>query len=478
MKRNICIVFLIILMGLMSSCQAAPVEVAQTESVPAESEAASVVLEIVGPTSTKTFTMEELQQLTSMTSFAGMKSSTGAITPPNEFTGVPILDLVQQVGGLTEDLGVAVEAKDGYSITFSYDQIVNGNFIFYDVGSGDEIPLHGPNTVMIVYEMNGEPVDPNGEGPLRLVIAGDEKPITDGHWSVKWVTRLIVKTVTENWELHLEGAINELMDRATFESGASPDCHLITWTDDDGNEWSGIPLYYLVGRVDDEIKHNGPAYNDELGKTNAYTVDIVAEDGYTVTLDAFRVMRNDNIIVAHLVNGDPLDEGDFPLRLVGSDLAGNEQIGMIQKIILNFNESAVTDDPAATQETAVVELPVIDVTLAITGKVTSPLTLTGADLAAIQRTTLSTQPPGEDEPVDFVGIPLNTLLDTAGLQTDATKVIFTASDGYSAEVTLAELRDCPDCLIAFDEGEGYLMDVLPGFAGNTWVKYLIQIDIQ
>ena len=41
------------------------------------------------------------------------------------------------------------------------------------------------------------------------------------------------------------------MDKATFESGAAPGCHGTTWTDAQGHVWTGIPLWYLVGNVDD-----------------------------------------------------------------------------------------------------------------------------------------------------------------------------------------------------------------------------------
>jgi len=42
-----------------------------------------------------------------------------------------------------------------------------------------------------------------------LVVVSDEaKQVVDGHWSVKWVTKLEVKSVGESWNLHLEGAIN------------------------------------------------------------------------------------------------------------------------------------------------------------------------------------------------------------------------------------------------------------------------------
>ena len=37
------------------------------------------------------------------------------------------------------EMGVAVTAEDGYSMTFSYDQVINGNFIAYDPATGNEL---------------------------------------------------------------------------------------------------------------------------------------------------------------------------------------------------------------------------------------------------------------------------------------------------------------------------------------------------
>ena len=124
-------------------------------------------------------------------------------------------------------MGVSVEAEDGYAITFSYDQVMNGTFIQYDPGTGDELKAPVPLTVILAYDLNGEALDPKQSGNLRLAIVSEEpKQVTDGHWSVKFVNRVVVKSLGEEWFLELDGTIDETMDRATFESGASPNCHM------------------------------------------------------------------------------------------------------------------------------------------------------------------------------------------------------------------------------------------------------------
>ena len=210
--------------------------------------------------------------------------------------------------------------------------MTNGTFIAYDPATGDELKEPPALTAIIAYERDGAPLNADEEGTLRLsVVSAEPNQVTDGHWAVKWVTAVDVKSVGENWVLHLEGAQNVDVDRSTFESGASPNCHMASWTDDKAQEWVGIPLWALVGFVDDEIKHEGPAFNDALADAG-YSVEIIASDGYTVTMESACVKRNDNIIVAITANGNPLPEKYYPLRLVGSDLAKNEMTGAITTI--------------------------------------------------------------------------------------------------------------------------------------------------
>lgn len=284
---------------------------------------------------TKTLTLDEIKALPAVEGWGGIMSSTGRITPPERYKGVAVTELCKLVGGINPEGGVNVTAKDGYAMTISYDQIQQDDFIVYDPGTGDEMKTAAPLEVAIVYERAGKPLDPDKDGTLRLAILSEKNDrVIDGHWSVKWVTDIKVRQMSEEWTVSLEGALTEKMDRATFESGSSPDCHQVTWKDDKAQEWTGIPLWLMVGRVDDENKHGDGAYNEALA-AQGYAIDIIATDGYSITLDSKRINRNDNIILAYLVNGNPLEEKHFPLRLVGSDLDKSEMVGQIARIVVH-----------------------------------------------------------------------------------------------------------------------------------------------
>lgn len=326
-------ILLFLMVFAMTACEEAESEPSTTSSSSSTaSSEGEIALTVTGPQGTKQYTLEEIKSLPSTEGYGGTKSSTGKITPPMLMKGVLVEDLFAQVGGLPEDAAVAVTAKDGYEMTFSVAQMNSGEFLTYDVVTGEEKDISEPLKVIVAYEANGEPLDPASEGPLRLALIGSEQnQVTDGHWWVKWVTEVKSKPVVEEWTLLLKGALTEEMDRGTFESGAAIGCHGQEWIDAEGNRWTGIPLYLLVGRVDDEIAHDGPAYNRELAQAG-YQVKITAADGYSVEVASTDMYYKKDLIVAYEMNGEPLPEEYWPLRLVGEGVDKSVMIGQITEI--------------------------------------------------------------------------------------------------------------------------------------------------
>jgi DMSO/TMAO reductase YedYZ molybdopterin-dependent catalytic subunit len=434
-------------------------------------------LEIVTSDGTQSYSMAEIKDMPVTEGYGGIKSSTGRITPPAMYRGVSLVDLMAEVGGVEEGQGINVVAKDGYGITFSRDQATKGTFTAYDPGTGNEFELSDPLTAILAYEREGEPLDLEKDGQLRLVIVSENNnQVTDGHWSVKWVRTLELKSLSREWILHLEGAIEEEMDRATFESGAAPNCHEGTWVDDHAQEWAGIPLWLLVGRVDDDVQHNGPAYNDALADAG-YTVEVIASDGYAVTLDSTRIDRNNDMIVAYLVNGNPLPDDYFPLRLVGDALEKSEMVGMIEQIIVRVEDVSA---PTATPEPTATPTPAsatLEGDLTVIGLVDNPLALSEADLRAMDVVEITAEHPKRGQQ-EYEGVLLSALFDRAGVQSDANKMVMVAGDGYTAEIFMAEVLDCADCLVGFTNTPGKLKMVLPGLPSNVWVKGVVQLRIE
>jgi DMSO/TMAO reductase YedYZ molybdopterin-dependent catalytic subunit len=432
--------------------------------------------------SKQTFSLQDLQALPATSGHAGFKSSTGTIGGLGVYKGVALKDLVAKLPLFDSTMGLSIAASDGYQITYGYDQVMSGSgFTQYDPGTGDELKSPLSVTMILAYEMDAKPLDPSTDGNLRtMVVSGQPTQVVDGHWTTKFAVTVEAKALAKNWSLHLQGAITDDIDRATFESGAAPNCHGKTWIDDQAQTWTGIPLWRLVGRVDDGVKHEGPAFDDALAKAG-YQIDVVGSDGFAVTFDSKRVSHNDGILVAHLVSGNPLPDKYFPLRLVGADVAKKEMAGQIVNIVVHVPALPTPSSSPSAPPTPAASAPAASGaasagTLTIGGLVSSPLTLNEADLRAQGITTATAQTKAGSK--EFQGVSLNALLDKAGIKPEAKKLVITAADGYKTEVFVAEVRACPNSLVAFGDTPGHWTTVFPDLPTETWVKDVVKIDVQ
>jgi hypothetical protein len=77
----------------------------------------------------------------------------------------------------------------------------------------------------------------------------------------------------------------------------------------------------------------------------------------------------------------------------------------------------------------------------------------------------------------YTGVLVNTLLEMASPADDAATVVFVADDGYTAEVALAEVQACEDCIVSFRNQGGFSI-VMPDFPGNLQVKGVVEIQVK
>ena len=86
--------------------------------------------------------------------------------------------------------------------------------------------------------------------------------------------------------------------------------------------------------------------------------------------------------------------------------------------------------------------------LSITGLVANEMAWSDAEVKAME--TVTVQSTNKDGVMsDYTGVSLNALLALAGVSADATGLVFVADDGFTAEVTLAEIQACTDCIVSF-----------------------------
>ncbi|MEN6478024.1 MAG: substrate-binding domain-containing protein [Anaerolineales bacterium] len=77
----------------------------------------------------------------------------------------------------------------------------------------------------------------------------------------------------------------------------------------------------------------------------------------------------------------------------------------------------------------------------------------------------------------FEGVPLVDLLAALEPAADATTVVLVASDGFTAEVPLADVEACPTCVVAPQE-DGTLRAAMPGMSSKFQVKDLTELRIE
>jgi hypothetical protein len=87
----------------------------------------------------------------------------------------------------------------------------------------------------------------------------------------------------------------------------------------------------------------------------------------------------------------------------------------------------------------------------------------------------STNKDGETK--TYTGVSIHKLLEMAGPAAETTTVVYVADDGYTAEVALAEVQACADCIVSFRNQGGFSI-VMPGFPGNLQVKGVVEIQLK
>jgi hypothetical protein len=174
--------------------------------------------------------------------------------------------------------------------------------------------------------------------------------------SAKYITEIRVYSVPQgDWTLALDGqdigGLQYEVSKTYFESALACQFkanHKASYTDSKGRLWEGMPLWFLLGFVDDADQHSSKAFNDVLAKAG-YQVVITAADGHSITIDSTDIDRNHNYIIANSLDGALIPESDssWPLRLVGANASGATSISQIVsiKLLKSFKDWPLKYEP-------------------------------------------------------------------------------------------------------------------------------------
>jgi len=234
----------------------------------------------------------------------------------------------------------------------------------------------------------------------------------------------------------------------------------LSWTEEELKALGTIDVPY-TGKDGTTTTYTGVLMSILLEAANApadATLVLVAGDGFSAEVPVADVAACADCIVAF----DP--EGG--LRSVLPSQGGKLQVKGLVEIQISGGSPAEAPVGGIPEGAA----------LKITGKVGQEIGWLEADVLAMETMEAqSTNKLGETE--TYTGVSMSKLLETAAPAADATTLVFVADDGYTAEVPLADVLACADCIVSF-RSKGGFSTVLPGFASSAQVKGVIEIQVK
>jgi tungstate transport system substrate-binding protein len=194
----------------------------------------------------------------------------------------------------------------------------------------------------------------------------------------------------------------------------------------------------------------------KAGVTGAPDLTLLASDGFSYDLASADYVNCTDCIVAF----DP--EGG--LRSVLPALGGKAQVKNLVEIQVKGSAAPAEGGIPA------------DAALKVTGNVATPIGWTEEAVKAMDTIDVqSTNKQGETQ--TYTGVLLKDLVALAGPAADATTVVFVASDGYTAEMPLADLMACTNCIASF-RSQGGFSTVMPDQPGSLQVKGVVEIQVK
>jgi hypothetical protein len=133
---------------------------------------------------------------------------------------------------------------------------------------------------------------------------------------------------------------------------------------------------------------------------------------------------------------------------------------------------APTDTTAAGDDTSAAASG----TITVKGLADSPTALTVDSLKAMNPVTITAEHPkmGKQE---YTGVRFSDLLTTLKVQGAAATMILGCSDGFMAEIPMADLKASADAMIAIGD-DGTLNAVMPGMSGKAWAKDVVSMEFK
>jgi molybdate transport system substrate-binding protein len=375
--------------------------------------------------------------------------------------------------------GAAAENTTATETTLTIFTAASLTEAFTEIGAAFET-MHPGTTVLFNFGASNQLATQIGEGApadvfasanaAQMNVAIETGRIVSGTQRTFVRNRLVVVTPSDN-----PAGLSGLQDLVTpgvkivFAAQEVPvgqySLDFLDKADADGSLGAGYKAAVLANVVSYEENVRAVLAKVALGEADAgivYTSDVVAsEEGEVAQIEIPDTL---NTIASYPIA--PLSDSpnlDLAQQFVDYVLSPEGQ-----QVLVRYGFIPTTGDASGAAPGAV---PV-----EVSGLVDNPSTFSADDLAALTPATINASDRDGVEQ-EYTGVLLSTLWEQVGVQAAATAVIFTGGDGYSAEVTLAELNADPEAIIVTDES-GALRNIIPTLRPRTWVKGLVKIEVK
>ncbi len=157
----------------------------------------------------------------------------------------------------------------------------------------------------------------SGKPSWPLHLKGSEVLTGEQIGEIAQITLTSLPEPSEGWTLSMLGDVGDTITQKEFEEGlaCTQSGHLTTWTQQikdasgtviETHEWSGVPLWVLLGAVDDIENTNHWTFSDSVAAAG-YTARVWSSDGvYYKDFAASAITRNSNYLIANMKDGQPL----------------------------------------------------------------------------------------------------------------------------------------------------------------------------
>jgi DMSO/TMAO reductase YedYZ molybdopterin-dependent catalytic subunit len=228
------------------------------------------------------------------------------------------------------------------------------------------------------------------------------------------------------------------------------------------------------------VEMNGVVMINSAGteKTSDYVgvplMDIINKAGMPAGDYNFKISASDGY--SKIYTREQVEKSMLGLKENGTALTDNINKNSIKLVVPGEPGEMWMKVPAKIELTTAAGSSSEPIVLNLTGISEKPIGLKMSKLQSYPVKSLSV-PYKNNTTLDVSGILMNKLLDDYAANTSATRITFTASDGYNKTLSLADVRADQDSIIVIDQQNGTLRAIVPTQPYSNWVSKLATIGL-